>query len=847
MIRATVRLQLHAGFTLDAAGAQLDYYDALGISHLYLSPVARARCGSTHGYDVIDHAQVNPELGGLAALRRLAGAARARGMGLILDIVPNHMAAHPDNRWWREVLRDGPASAYADWFDIDWRPPGRTLRGRVLLPVLTCGARAALASGEIGLRAGSDGTPALHANGLDLPLAPASLPMAALLLHHGGTPAQWHALLRAQAYRLAWWRSAAQTINWRRFFEIGDLVGVRVERPEVFDAVHALPLALYRAGLIDGLRIDHVDGLAEPGAYCRRLRAELAQAGQARAARGLSAEPYVVVEKILGDKETLRTDWPVQGTTGYDFMNEASAWLHDARGAAPLAAFWRDNAGTWPHWREQLRRIRLRLLRRHFGAERRALARSLADLPELRASAAAIDPVLTQWLACFPVYRTYAEGGAGQAADQAWRQTAQTRANAHLDPAQQALLAALCLALDGRMADAPHRLALRRLQQLTPPLAAKALEDTWFYRDGTLLSRNEVGPAPAQFALGGGALRRSVAARARRHPQALLATASHDHKRGEDVRARLAVLSEMPQQWCDWARQWLADAGGSAAPPAWADRYMLLQTLVGAWPADLAPDDQAGMAALLRRVAAWQAKALREARQRSSWTCPDLAYETLCARYLRALADDGAALPAVAALARRLAPAGLVNSLAQTALRLGLPGVPDLYQGCETWDLSLVDPDNRRAVDYAARRGALASLGNGALALPELWRDGRAKQALVARALQWRREQPALFEHGACRWLRVSGARARHVLACLRTRGPQQALIVVPRASALALAGQTGPDRDAAAHWRDTCVHLPADAPPWRDILTHAGHQGRALALSELLARWPVALCRVQS
>lgn len=534
MIRATVRLQLHAGFTLDAAGAQLDYYDALGISHLYLSPVARARCGSTHGYDVIDHAQVNPELGGLAALRRLAGAARARGMGLILDIVPNHMAAHPDNRWWREVLRDGPASAYADWFDIDWRPPGRTLRGRVLLPVLTCGARAALASGEIGLRAGSDGTPALHANGLDLPLAPASLPMAALLLHHGGTPAQWHALLRAQAYRLAWWRSAAQAINWRRFFEIGDLVGVRVERPEVFDAVHALPLALYRAGLIDGLRIDHVDGLAEPGAYCRRLRAELAQAGQARAARGLSAEPYVVVEKILGDKETLRTDWPVQGTTGYDFMNEASAWLHDARGAAPLAAFWRDNAGTWPHWREQLRRIRLRLLRRHFGAERRALARSLADLPELRASAAAIDPVLTQWLACFPVYRTYAEGGAGQAADQAWRQTAQTRANAHLDPAQQALLAALCLALDGRMADAPHRLALRRLQQLTPPLAAKALEDTWFYRDGTLLSRNEVGPAPAQFALGGGALRRSVAARA--PPSASLA--GHRQPRPQARRGR---------------------------------------------------------------------------------------------------------------------------------------------------------------------------------------------------------------------------------------------------------------------------------------------------------------------
>ncbi|GAB1579194.1 malto-oligosyltrehalose synthase [Bordetella petrii] len=843
--RATVRLQLHAGFTLDDAAAQVPYYARLGISHFYLSPLGCARRGSTHGYDVVDHGRVNPELGGEAALGRLANALRKHDMGLIADIVPNHMAADSANPWWRDVLAQGPASRYATWFDIDWQPADSALQGKVLLPCLAHPYGETLRAGGIALVHEPDsGGFAVQAGDTRLPLAPGTQPAQAApgILRASHDPAdadgraRLHALLERQHYRLAWWRTAADQINWRRFFEIATLAGVRVELPEVFDAVHALPLRLYAEGLIDGVRVDHIDGLAEPLDYCRRLRAALRECGHARLTAGLPRDPYLVVEKILGPDETLDERWDVDGTTGYDFMDHVGALLHDAAAEPVLTQAWQVLSRDARPAREQLEAARLRMLTRHFAAERRALARTLLQVarldPDTRDwSEDAIDRVLTRWLAAFTVYRTYAGPHGRDAADQAHCQAAAARAR-HLpglawSRADGQLLEQVSRWLAGGASQpAAQREALRRFQQLTPPLAAKALEDTLFYRYGPLLSRNEVGASPDRFALSVADFHRACAARARRFPAAMLATATHDHKRGEDVRARLAVLTEIPLEWLRRVQHWLGAAG--TAPSA-ADRYLLLQTLVGAWPIGLDPADDAGLQEFLGRVRAWQTKAVREAKQHSSWTEPDPDYEAACADYLERLRHNvGGTVPLaeIGAFARHIAPGGLVNSLAQVALRMTVPGVPDLYQGTELWDFSLVDPDNRRPVDYPLRHAALAAAaaqeaGQDWGGLPPAWRSGQIKQALVHHLLQLRAGYPLLFAHGSYLPLSVHGARAAHVVAYVRSHGDQHALVVAPRLCGMRLAASGQPDR-AAEFWADTRVRLPAGLvrQPWRDLRT---------------------------
>jgi len=870
--RATVRLQLHAGFTLDDAAAQVPYYAKLGISHLYLSPISTACPGSAHGYDVADHARVNPELGGEPALRRLAGDARRHDMGLIVDIVPNHMAADCANPWWRDVLARGPDSRHADWFDIDWQPADPALRGKVLLPRLAQPYGASLRAGAIRLAYDPrTSTYCIDADGARLPLAAGTLPPESA----PGTPRdshdpadaagreRLHQLLERQHYRLAWWRTAADQINWRRFFEIATLVGVRVEQADVFDAVHELTLRLYAEGLIDGVRIDHVDGLADPIEYCRRLRAALRECGAARLASDLPRDPYLVVEKILGPGETLDERWEVDGTTGYDFMDQAGALLHDPAAESVLVQAWQVLARDTRPVREQLEAARLRMLARHFAAERRALARALLAVarrdPDTRDwSEDAIERVLTRWLAAFPVYRTYAGPHGRGAADQAYCQQAAARARLlpglAFSRADGELLDQVnhWLASESRLAE--QRLALRRFQQLTPPLAAKALEDTLFYRYGPLLSRNEVGASPSQFAIPAADFHRACAARARRFPAAMLATATHDHKRGEDVRARLAVLTEIPLEWLRHVQQWLG-APGSA--PSAADRYMLLQTLVGAWPLDLDPGQEQDVAAFLERVRAWQRKALREAKQHSSWAEPDPDYEAACHAYLDALRRSGPGgdplLTRIARFALDIAPAGLVNSLAQATLRLTSPGMPDLYQGTEFWDFSLVDPDNRRPVDYPARLAALSRppaapsypAGTGA-GLPPDWRSGQVKQMLIQRLLRLRAAHPLLFTHGAYLPLSVHGSQAVHVLAYARSHGDQHALVVVPRICAMRVAGHADATQ-AAAYWGDTRVRLPAGLArlAWRDAHTHdvlrADHHG-CLALESLLGGAPVSV-----
>jgi (1->4)-alpha-D-glucan 1-alpha-D-glucosylmutase len=793
-VRATVRLQLNAGFTLDDARARLDYFDSLGISHLYLSPVSRARSGSLHGYDVVDHGQVNPELGGERALRDLAHAARLRGMGLVIDIVPNHMATDASNAWWWDVLAQGADSAYAHWFDIDWRSPSRRLRGKVLAPFLAQSYMRSLGEGQIQLVFDSAaGQYCVSASGMYFPLAPGSFDEEGrarheILKRYEATDPEGrrrlHALLGRQHYLLAWWRSAARFINWRRFFEISDLVGMRVENPEVFDAVHALTLRLYAEGLIDGVRVDHVDGLADPPAYCRNLRAALEERVGLRPPELRGQTPWVVVEKILAPGEALDESWKVDGTTGYDFMDQVCAVLHDEHGRRQLGDNWRRISGDVRTSREHVRDARRQLLRRHFVAERAGLLRAMALVaPEdmLRWGPALSGQLVDGILVSFPVYRSY------------------------LDPRA--------------LAGGPAREALTRLQQLTPPLAAKSLEDTVFYRYGRLLSRNEVGSDPDIFSITPDAFHAQGIKRAQALQGAMLATATHDHKRGEDARARLAVLSELPKAWGRASHRWLhwPDTGYALSGRLQAgERYMLFQTIVGAWPVDLDLDDDDGLRSFVRRLVLWQTKALREAKVSSSWFTPDYWYEQRAEDFLISLVlehENHMLIRDIGRFAQYIAPAGALNSLAQLVMRLTFPGVPDLYQGTEWWDFSLVDPDNRTPVDFAARERALAELdgdvmlaaadpgeaGSAIWATRRLlaqWRSGRLKQALLCRLLRFRREAPGLFADGGYQPLAVKGPRHCHVIAYARTWQRSMLIVIVPRLCASALCGA---DTDSAA------------------------------------------------
>jgi malto-oligosyltrehalose synthase len=745
--RATLRLQFHRGFTFADAQALVPYFARLGVSHLYASPIATARPGSGHGYDVIDPTQVNPELGGEPALRSLAATLAAAGLGLIVDIVPNHMAADMANAWWADVLRHGRASRYASFFDIDWEADRK-----VLLPVLGKPLEETLAAGEI--QVGREG---LRYFSHRLPLAP-------------GEPAPLRELLERQHYRLAWWRTAGDCINWRRFFDINELVALRMDQPEAFDAVHALPLRLYAEGLIDGLRIDHVDGLADPATYCRTLR------------QRLGARAYLVVEKILLRGESLPRDWDCDGTTGYDFMNDVSALQHDAAGEACLAEAWSALSGRPADFAPEEQAARREIVARSFSAQLEACAMALppGEIPR-----PTLRRVLTELLAHFPVYRTYGAGGAvlQRAADGA-RKTCLATDRWAVDPVLSLLTAS-----------PDNALALARFQQLSAPVAAKAVEDTAFYRYGRLLSRNDVGFDVETFAFDAASFHARVAVRAASHPHAMLATATHDHKRGEDVRARLAVLSSMADEWAALQARWIeasAPLRRDGAPYA-GDIALLLQTIAGAWPFDLEVGDRAGRTAFADRLAAWQQKALREAKLFSDWAAVDETYEAAARHFTMALVAEGALpdlLQEIAALVSRIAPAGAVNGLVQCLLRFTVPGVPDLYQGAEFWDFSLVDPDNRRAVDFAARA---AALGDGDLAaLAAQWRYGRIKQALIARLLALRRRTPELFAEGSYEPVLVEGAAAASMIAFVRRHGEHWLLVAAPRLPLKLLQGGGG-------------------------------------------------------
>jgi len=819
MPRATLRLQFHKGFTFADAEMLVPYMVALGVSHLYASPITTARAGSTHGYDVIDPTRVNPELGGEDGLERLVETLHRAGLGLIVDIVPNHMAANLENPWWADVLKYGEASRYARSFDIDWESEDPQLRGRVFLPLLGKSLHEAIAARELTV-VERNGKPFLRYYDLHLPMT--------------GTD------IERQAHRLGWWRTANDRINWRRFFDINELVCLCMEDEETFENVHALITRLYREGMIDGVRIDHVDGLNDPAAYCRKLRRRLDPDDPTR--------PYLIVEKILLKGETLPADWGCNGTTGYDFMDQVSALQHDLAAELPLAESWARLSGRAADFASEEQAARREIIAKSFAAPLEMVVAAFARLAAEDANATeisrpALRRALVEILVHFPVYRSYATATERP-----------TRDRLYLDAAA-AGAKRTGRASDGWVIDTMHRwlieptpdnVAVSRFQQLSAPVAAKAVEDTAFYRYGRLLSRNDVGFDPERFGSTPADFHALMTGRMTNLPQSMLATATHDHKRGEDVRARLAVLSERPQDWIDRQTGWISASAGLHPDnqPTPGDIAMLFQMIVGAWPLDLALEDTAGRADFAERLAKWQEKALREAKLRTDWADPDQPYEAAARRFLFSLLVENALpdlLADIFAFIQSIAAAGAVNGLAQIVLKLTVPGVPDFYQGTDYWDFSLVDPDNRRPIDFEQRRKSLSAMDLADALIH--WRDGRIKQAIIARLLAARRALPELFARGDYRPVRVEGQKAEHVIAFLRTYSSNHLLVIVPRLPLALMAGVEMLRLDPSS-WKGISVDLPRDIA-WFDVIeekvvTTTGDGN--IALQKLFGRFPVTI-----
>ncbi|HKD47361.1 MAG TPA: malto-oligosyltrehalose synthase [Rhizomicrobium sp.] len=729
MIRATYRLQFHKDFPFREAMAHARYFTDLGVSHIYSSPILCARAGSRHGYDVIDHSRVNPELGGEEDFRSMCAALASHGIGVILDIVPNHMAVgKADNRWWLDVLAKGRESRFAHYFDIDWDAPG--MEGKILAPFLGAPALDAFAKGDLRLVRDESGWAFAYFDHR-FPLRPQD---------QEGPHADPEALLARQHFLLTDWREADARINWRRFFDINDLAALNVNDQPVFEATHAKILALYAEGLIQGVRVDHIDGLADPAAYCRLLRQRL---------DGLRPGGLILVEKILADGESLPADWSVDGTTGYDFMNEVSAVLHARDGR--LEDLWQRQSGRGLDFEGEEQVARRQMLLTKFASQRKAAARALKKV--LGHDEETLDAAQIAVIERLRCYRTYANGkfdspGAGPFLLKALDQSA--RDLPHLKPA----IGAIQDLFARRDGDTCTIDAIRRFSQLSAPVAAKAVEDTAFYRYGRLLSRNDVGFDPRIPCISVADFHARMAERAGSLPRSFLATATHDHKRGEDTRARLAVLSRLPGVWEDFIAT-APDPGNVDR----ADAYHLYQTLLGAWPEGAADEHFAG------RILGWCTKYLREAKLRSDWTAPNGAYERAFRDFARMLilAPQHAPFRArLQDLLNRVSTQSEENALIQIVLRNTVPGIPDLYQGCEFQDLSLVDPDNRRAVNFSERAATLAAGNNG-------------KQSLIARLLDLRRRDPLLW---ACGDYRPLLPEAENLLAFSRQHGTSRLLVL---------------------------------------------------------------------
>lgn len=795
---STYRLQLNARFDLDAARELVPYLRELGVAWLYLSPVFAARQGSEHGYDVVDPNVVNPELGGREALDRLAAAVRDAGMGILLDIVPNHQAASTQNPRWVAMLRDGPASEAARWFDVDWRGGEAVAEGVLVWPLLGRDLDHELADGSLMLDAGPHGAPVLRYGAEVLPVV-------------GAPTGSVREVLERQHYRLVQWRSGSALRNYRRFFDIGELAGVRVEDPAVLHDSHELVRALISSSTVHGLRVDHVDGLADPAGYLDALRA---MAGEAA---------FVVVEKILGTDEALPADWPVDGTTGYEIADALTGVLVDPGGRARLEdALLRDNDGVrFPTVQRRAKReVLFGLFEAEWARVRRLLDEASLSPDALAALTVALD-----------VYRTYFSDVRGTDDD---RRRVEHAAAAAGEDATSDVVAVRAVAsfitgdaANSAPSDARAEL-VRRWQQLTGAVMAKGHEDTALYRYPALLAQAEVGGDPGDDCAG--ALAR-FHTRAAAH-RGLVTTSTHDTKRSEDVRARLAVVSERAEEFEAGLRRWRERVEPADGVTRVEQRFVA-QTLLGAWPLD---PDELESGAFAARMTAYLTKALREAKQHTSWLSPDEEHErAVNALVSRSTEQRGRPFrDAFGSLVDDVAFFGAVNALAQLTWKLALPGTVDVYRGTELWDLSLADPDNRRPVDFACRRALLA---RAAEANPAEWRSGAIKLRLTAAGLRARREDPELFVAGDYVPLPVEGERASHVLAFARRARDRWAVAVAPRLPASLTERGRFPVGEAV--WGNTRVALPEDVH-WRDVFTASGVSSSRLA--DILAALPTAL-----
>ncbi len=943
---STYRLQFNREFTFAEARALADYFRELGITDYYSSPVLKARPGSMHGYDIVDHAQVNPEAGGEEQLSELLRTLREQGMGFIVDVVPNHMSiAGGENRWWQDVLENGPGSLFARHFDIDWNPPNPALKHRVLLPILGDQFGRVLERQELRVTY-RDGGFFLNYWETQLPVAartstlvlrlaleaarvrlaesdPHALELESIItaLEHlpprtetdpaalrerrrekdvvrrrlstlvkesneiraavhdalarlngaGGRPEsfdQLEELVSRQAYRLSFWRVAADEINYRRFFDVNELAALRVEERPVFAAVHEVVLRLVRQGLVTGLRVDHVDGLLDPLKYLSNLQRE---------AKGNKAEVqpfYVVVEKILGHDELLRREWPVQGTTGYEFMNLLNGVFVDAANGQALRELYAEFTGARVRFTDLLYKCKRLILKAAMSSELYVLSRRLTRIAERSRytrdfTQNSLHHALTEVIACFPVYRTYIRRTqATVSPDDRLNINAAVREAKRRNPAEDTsvfdFIGSLLLLKDPKGVTADERIERRdfalRFQQLTSPVTAKGLEDTAFYRFYPLASLNEVGGEPALIGVSLERFHERNRDRQETWPHTLSATSTHDTKRGEDTRERINVLSEIPEEWNRALHRWRemnrgrkASVEGAAAPDA-NEEYLVYQTLVGTWPLEGVTDEN--RRDYTRRLQEYTGKALKEAKLHTSWVNPNEAYERAVSDFVAALLDtsvSGDFIRDFEEFQRLTTRAGLLNSLSQTLLKTTAPGVPDFYQGTELWAFTLVDPDNRRPVDYELRRRLLASLrdvGEGdvsefAGALLEQPLDGRVKMYVTARALHLRRERAALFARGEYVPLRAEGRRAANVVSFARALEDEVAVVVASRFHTRLGVGREGALSLKPEAWGDTTLPLEGvEGGRYREVLTGREYEARdgALQVGEILSPLPVAL-----
>jgi (1->4)-alpha-D-glucan 1-alpha-D-glucosylmutase len=863
-------VQLNAGFRFEDAGAVSGYLAALGVTHLYCSPYFQAAPGSAHGYDVVDPTRLNDELGGAPAYSVLVGALRQAGLGQLLDIVPNHMAADAANPWWWDVLENGPASLYAAAFDIDWAGSAEKSAFKVLVPVLGDQYGRALEAGEIELiRAGGEITVVyqdhrfpLSPRTSDDPLAGAarrvgSRELALLAERFGNLPSarmtdpaavrerhdakvaltaelaglfesrpglaaaldgeletiskdpdRFDVLLGRQNYRLAFWRVASEELDYRRFFNIETLVGVRVEDRAVFDETHRLILELVRDGSVGALRVDHVDGLRDPEGYLAML---------AEATRGV----YTAVEKILEPGESLPETWPVEGTSGYDFLIRVNNLFVDTRGEAAMSECYARFTAETGSYQEVVYRAKQQIMAESLASEVERVTTLLAETCDRARrhrdhTRKVLRDALGEVVARLEVYRTYLRARSPATnADRHHIGRAVLSASEHrpeLDPELLRFIGSLAL---GEAGGEETMEFVLRFQQLSAPVMAKGVEDTAFYRYHRLISLNEVGGDPSVFGRPASAFHTDTLSMAAAWPQSMLTLTTHDTKRSADVRARLNVLSEIPDAWDRAVTRWAFRNTGHRAKD-WIDanaEYLLYQTLVGAWPLDAA------------RAAAFMAKATKEAKVHTSWERANTEYDQAVEGFTTAVLSDRDFLADVELFmsAEQIVQRGRRNALAQTALLLTCPGVADIYQGSEVWDLSLVDPDNRRPVDYVQRSQLLKQLDGAspseAVALAE---EGGAKLWLTRRLLSHRRARPDLYGNAEYEPLFMSGPRADDALAFTR----RDSVVVIPR-----LGG---------GRWTDTSVWLPAGM--WRSVLDREVFEGGRIGLDELFGSFPVAV-----